>query len=70
MTLGLRELFVGASTFGIALLYFYALALSIITMISGILSAYIVIAAWAVVTGALYFACTHNHRQRRAADQA
>ncbi len=51
-----RNVFVGVSTFAVALLYFYALALSVIIALSGIFPWYIVAGAWVVVSAVLYYA--------------
>ncbi|MFI4988998.1 MAG: hypothetical protein ACHQF3_16345 [Alphaproteobacteria bacterium] len=59
----------GASTFGVALLYFYALALSIVALVTDVVSTSIIIASWVVLTAALYYANSHN-RQRKAAETA
>jgi len=50
-----RNVFVGVSTFAVALLYFYSLALSVIIALSGILPWYVVIGAWIIVSAVLYY---------------
>jgi len=65
---GLANLMLGAGTFGVALLYFYALALSIVAIVKGALPEYLVVAAWAVVSLVLYISY-HRRRQGSSADQ-
>ncbi len=48
-------LFVGVGVFAICLLYFYALSLSIIVVLNGGLPWYIVVGAWLLLFGVLYY---------------
>jgi hypothetical protein len=56
----LAKAMVGAGTFGVALLYFYALALSIVAIVSGAVSEYIIVVAWAAVSVVLYYSYTRR----------
>jgi hypothetical protein len=54
----------GAGTFGVALLYFYALALSIVAIVSGAVPEYVIVTAWAGVSIVLYY--SYNRRRQAA----
>lgn len=56
------KVMVGAGTFGVALLYFYALALSIVAIVSGAVSEYIIVTAWAGVSVVLYLSYTRRRQ--------
>jgi hypothetical protein len=56
------KVMVGAGTFGVALLYFYALALSIVAIVSGAVSEYIIVTAWAAVSIVLYLSYTRRRQ--------
>jgi hypothetical protein len=49
-----KKLFVGVSAFAVALLYFYALSLSISIVWNDLVPWYIVLAAWGIVSAVLY----------------
>jgi len=51
----IRHLFVGVSTFAVALLYFYALALSIVVAFTGAIAWYFVLGGWLIISAVLYF---------------
>ncbi|HUI19169.1 MAG TPA: hypothetical protein VL244_15985 [Alphaproteobacteria bacterium] len=63
----IRNLFVGVSTFAVALLYFYALALSVVVAFTNTIPWYVVLGAWLIVSVVLYFAKDRNATRGGAA---
>jgi len=57
---GVGKFVLGAGTFGVALLYFYALALSIVAIVKNALPEFVVVAAWALVSLVLYLSYTRR----------
>jgi hypothetical protein len=52
----IKTLFVGVSTFAVALLYFYSLALSVVVAFTETLPWYVVLGGWLIISAVLYFA--------------
>jgi hypothetical protein len=50
----LKKLFVGVSAFALAILYFYALGLSITIVWSGLAPWYVVLGAWTIISAVLF----------------
>jgi hypothetical protein len=56
----LRNVFVGVSTFAVGLLYFYALALSVVVALTNVVPWYLVIGAWVIISVVLFYAKDHS----------
>ena len=52
----LRNVFVGVSTFAVGLLYFYALALSVVVALTNTVPWYLILGAWVIISVVLFYA--------------
>jgi len=52
----LKNVFVGVSTFAVGLLYFYALALSVVVALTNVVPWYLVAGAWVIISIVLFYA--------------
>ena len=69
METGIRSVFVGVSTFAVGLLYFYALALSIVVALTGAIPWYLVAGAWVIISLVLVYAKDREAKDQGAAAQ-
>ena len=67
MQADIKHVFVGVSTFAVGLLYFYALALSIVVALTGTLPWYLVAGAWVIISVVLIYAKDREGKENRAA---
>jgi len=52
----LKNIFVGVSTFAVGLLYFYALALSVVVALTNTVPWYLILGAWVIISIVLFYA--------------
>ena len=52
----LKRVFVGVSTFAVGLLYFYALALSVVVALTNTVPWYLILGAWVIISILLFYA--------------